>query len=1756
MYRYNVLPSVRLILTVLLGAATSVGAGLVRVPSDTAGQFIEANNATVVATYDAFVLCEVAPGVTLQAAEGADDVDYMRSITLHAAPISTQARQVGAFSLSPAATGSRLGLVQFAGPLKPEWGLELMSYGLQVVHYVPHNAFLVYGPAASLDALDKAAIDQGHFQFIGAYLDAYKIHPRTLALQQALPQAPDRVEPFSIQLVNDKDANTATVALLDGIKQGPFKVDDEVLAYRNLVVSLRVADVAQVAARPDVVIIRPYVMPEKYGERQGTIVSGHLDGAGQPNGAGYLGWLTTRGFNQAQFTISGFAVDVTDSGIDNGTTSPGHFGLYEHGISAGASRVAYNRLFGSPNPGSTTQGCDGHGTLDAHVVAGFNAETTGVHLDSQGYRYGLGICPFVKVGSSVIFDPDVYTFPDFEDLISSAYNDSARISTDSWGSDVFGDYTESSQRYDALVRDAQPASASFSVPGNQEMVIVFAAGNAGEAGSGSVGSPGTAKNVITVGASENVQSHSDTNGGNNALGNDGCALGDLAADDARDIATFSSRGPCQDGRSKPEIVAPGTHVSGGVAQTSPPPDPSSVGDDLDCFTATGVCGLPGGGTPGNANNFFPLGQQFYSTSSGTSHATPGVAGGAALVRQYFLNKGLPAPSPAMTKAYLMNSARYLDGLSAGDDLWSNSQGMGLMDLGRAFDPVERVLRDQLGSDLFTGTGQERLITGLVDDPTEPVRITISWTDAPGATFGNAFNNDLDLEVQVAGQTYRGNNFNGEFSVPGGSADFRNNTESVVLPPGTTGAVAVVVRSANINSDGVPGNISFFDQDFALAVYNLVEAPVPVIVIDSTQIILEECGPPNESVDPSEDVTMTVWLRNAGTLTPADSLVAELLDTGGVVEPGAPQDYGILTAGGAAVPADFTFTGSGDCGDTLTLTFALTIGTEGQSPISLEIPVGTILTNIAVRTSTASIRIPGAGTQGPGSPYPSSLAVTGLEGKLLDVNLTLDGFSHTFPSDVSVVVESPSGETCALMALAGGASDVSNIDLTFDDEANQSLTSPLSSGTFVPGGSGALVDAPAPLPPYGSELSVFDETDPNGTWKLWVYDRFSVDTGIIASGWRLQLTVGEPTCCLTNIPPMIDFIPEQFLFLGDDYQLQVTAEEIDGDPVTMTVSNPPPGTVFETTDTSGLLTWDNAGPVGVYTSVFFATDKDGFDSQAVQFTVFPEPGDCAVLISEYVEGTGNNQAIEIFNGSTNTLDLAEYAVWFYFNGSRFPGTMIELSGQLEPRSTFVLARDIATQELLDLADLTEGGQWFNGNDFIELRGTNGPVDSIGTFEDNSTFAYNQTLSRGQDVLEGDTNAADGFDLTKWIQFDVDSFFGLGEHFMACFANPIPEPPFLLPVDDLAVGLGVTMTFPVRAIPTGGDPVTLSMIDQPPGSSLTGAGGNGTFEWSATAVSAIHTTVFVATDIDGSAMDTAVLRSIDIAGSNIWINEIHYDNQNIDVDEGVEIAGPAGTSLAGYSLVGYDGNTGQAYTNVDLAGAIDEEGCGLGALWFPIVGLENGPDAVALLDPASNLVQFLSYEGLVVGSEGPATSVQSLRLPVDQAVPGSTEATLQLTGTGVEVSDFTWTIPGVATRGMLNETNQVVDPCNPTGFLDTDGDGIPDFWEDEHFGGITNANPVDDGDDDGFNELEEWIADTNPTNDMSFFKITDITGDVTRVIFYRTSSNRQYTVQANPEPNDDAAWTNLAPPMMGSGGTDSVSDATSKPIDAYRGSVELP
>jgi hypothetical protein len=703
-------------------------------------------------------------------------------------------------------SGKRLQLIQWRGAVQPSWIAELNRLGVEIVDYIPENAYLVYGDWKVLSAMQKRMADKDYVRWEGVYRATDKIQPGAL---EASREEPDL---FAVQMVLNPQSNPETLKTIRSLQISETIKEEPAGKYYNVITHLPPEEIAKLAERPDIISIGPYVTPKMFCERQAIIMAGQLNGNVPVLGSGYLTWLAGKGFTQAQFDASGLVVDVTDSPIDNGTTSPNHFALYKGGDIANVSRMVYSRLEGTANSGSSTQAVDGHGNLNAHIIGGDVTLGTSPHVDAFGFHYGLGIAPFVKIGGSIIFDTSSFTNPNYPNLAARAYRDGVRISSNSWGADTAGAYDVDAQSYDALVRDAQPTGSAVAVVGNQQMTFVFAAGNAGS-GTKTVGSPGTAKNVITVGAAENVQAFG---------GADSSGIADTGADSVNDIISFSSRGPCSDSRAKPDIVAPGTHISGGVPQAVK--TMSGTGTKLSVFDGSGVSG-------GVSSIYFPsAGQQFYTASSGTSHSTPGVAGGAALVYQWFLNRGSAAPSPAMLKGFMMNSARYMTGVSANDNLYSNNQGMGMVNLEASFDGVPRLLKDQVAADIFTASGQTRSYAGTISSSTKPVRVTVAWTDAPGSTTGNAYKNNLDLTVVVNGTTYKGNVFTGANSIAGGVADARNNVESVFLPAGTSGNVTITVAATNINSDGVPNYGTAVDQDFALIAYNLAEGNPPPIVV--------------------------------------------------------------------------------------------------------------------------------------------------------------------------------------------------------------------------------------------------------------------------------------------------------------------------------------------------------------------------------------------------------------------------------------------------------------------------------------------------------------------------------------------------------------------------------------------------------------------------------------------------------------------------------------------------------------------------------------------------------------------------------------------------------------------------------------------------------------------------------------------------------------------------------------------------------------
>ncbi|HVS31663.1 MAG TPA: choice-of-anchor X domain-containing protein [Thermoanaerobaculia bacterium] len=188
----------------------------------------------------------------------------------------------------------------------------------------------------------------------------------------------------------------------------------------------------------------------------------------------------------------------------------------------------------------------------------------------------------------------------------------------------------------------------------------------------------------------------------------------------------------------------------------------------------------------------------------------------------------------------------------------------------------------------------------------------------------------------------------------------------------------------------------------------------------------------------------------------------------------------------------------------------------------------------------------------------------------------------------------------------------------------------------------------------------------------------------------------------------------------------------------------------------------------------------------------------------------------------------------------------------------------------------------------------------------------------------------------------------------------------------------------------------------------------------------------------------------SGAPVFINEIHYDNTGEDVDEMIEIAGPAGTDLSGYSLILYNGaSTSRApYNTRTLTGVIPDQmnGFGTAAFFYPVNGIQNGsPDGMALVGPGG-LIQFLSYEGTFTAVGGPADGMTSVSIGVSEDGTEPIGQSLQLTGSGTHYGDFTWSGPVTATPSAVNIGQTFGE--TPTLTL-----SIDDFSADEGNTGIT-------------------------------------------------------------------------------------------------------
>ncbi|HTL55238.1 MAG TPA: Calx-beta domain-containing protein [Candidatus Limnocylindrales bacterium] len=291
-----------------------------------------------------------------------------------------------------------------------------------------------------------------------------------------------------------------------------------------------------------------------------------------------------------------------------------------------------------------------------------------------------------------------------------------------------------------------------------------------------------------------------------------------------------------------------------------------------------------------------------------------------------------------------------------------------------------------------------------------------------------------------------------------------------------------------------------------ATLTIVETDGSLIVPAGTALT-SESGPVNGMIDSGERVGVLFAFRNA-TGTNTANLIATLLATNGISNPSAPQSYGVLTVHGPAVSRPFTFTADGTNGQVITATFQLR---DGNAPTNIGVVSFVVGRTANTYSNTAPIVINDATAA---SPYPSIINVSGLPGAVNGTIVMLTNINHTWPRDIDVMLVSPSGQKTYLMAKAGGSFAVNNLTLTFDDAAPTLLpqSTLLVSSTNRPS-CYAVVPPPFPVPapvgPASTNLAVFNGSNPNGPWSLYVFDDTLFNSGVISNGWVLNLLNSHP-----------------------------------------------------------------------------------------------------------------------------------------------------------------------------------------------------------------------------------------------------------------------------------------------------------------------------------------------------------------------------------------------------------------------------------------------------------------------------------------------------------------------------------------------------------------------------------------------------------------------------------------------------------------------
>ncbi|MDG6225639.1 MAG: S8 family serine peptidase [Candidatus Thermoplasmatota archaeon] len=466
-------------------------------------------------------------------------------------------------------------------------------------------------------------------------------------------------------------------------------------------------------------------------------------------------------------TGKGQMVGISDTGLDTGVDN--------HSVDGDILADFDNRVKFANWAGTSPDDAHSHGTHVAGSVAGNGSLSNGTIV---------GMAPEASIFfQGIADDGHVLRVPNNLSLLfKQAYDNGTRIHTNSWGAAYSGLYTIYSRDVDWFL---------FNYP---DMIILYSAGNSGidyykpygtydpdgKIDPDSIGAPATAKSCITVGASESYR----LDGGLQVQWGTGSwlwkyskdpILTDKPSDDPRGLAAFSSRGPTDDGRIKPDVVAPGTNI---------------------LSTKSTKTSNTGWGAFSQNSNYIYMG--------GTSMSCPITAGATALIREYYnLSLGLDSPSGALMKATLINGAQDMTPGQYGtsnpvtqeiNSRPDNDQGWGRINITNSLYPHGKNLTFM---DMKTGirTG-ENLTFNFTVNGGGHLNATLVWSDFPAETSSSKqLVNDLDL-VLIApnGTRYNGNDMDSPY---GDVFDRTNPVEGIQIVDPAPGNWTVIVSGHSI-----------------------------------------------------------------------------------------------------------------------------------------------------------------------------------------------------------------------------------------------------------------------------------------------------------------------------------------------------------------------------------------------------------------------------------------------------------------------------------------------------------------------------------------------------------------------------------------------------------------------------------------------------------------------------------------------------------------------------------------------------------------------------------------------------------------------------------------------------------------------------------------------------------------------------------------------------------------------------------------------